>query len=519
MTQNLEATGNGTASGAAGDVTLPASLAGEDVWSDEALAATGIPVREAPMVLVGGGIGTFVTADYLRIAGVPAGDIAVLSTAAYPWYRYEYLTRVSGMPRSERIRSDSASRPDNIWAFPSYALSEALRHRSLAPLWQVMREPVFADFYTPLLGDVLTGMQREARRIGYDDMLVLGEVRVVRRRADGGYFTVFVPAPGTSTDQLVAFRSRDVHLALGYPGLRFLPDLQHYRTTYRDYVHVVNAYEDHEHVYEALRHRPGTVLVRGAGIVASRILDKLITDRNQYRLGTTIIHLFRSYIDGPHGAHPWSRRRGGHGWAYQGFNYPKSVWGGQEKARMRRREGDRRARAYHAISGTTTAYRRRWQQQLAEGRREGWYRTIPGTVRDLCPASTQRLLVDVETDQGALQVNADFLIDCTGLNPDIRDHPVLSDLLAHTGAGLNPLGRLEVETTFEVRGSASGTGRLYASGAATLGGYFPGVDTFLGLQIAAQEITDDLARRGHANRIGPWRSTIEWLKWATNRPI
>ena len=37
---------------------------------------------------------------------------------------------------------------------------------------------------------------------------------------------------------------------------------------------------------------------------------------------------------------------------------------------------------------------------------------------------------------------------------------------------------------------------MYASGATTLGGYFPGVDTFLGLQVAAQEITDDLAKHG-----------------------
>ena len=61
------------------------------------------------------------------------------------------------------------------------------------------------------------------------------------------------------------------------------------------------------------------------------------------------------------------------------------------------------------------------------------------------------------------------------------------------------------------------TGVIYASGAATLGGYFPGVDTFLGLQIAAQEITDDLARRGFCARIGPLRSTTQWLRWAAAR--
>ena len=53
-----------------------------------------------------------------------------------------------------------------------------------------------------------------------------------------------------------------------------------------------------------------------------------------------------------------------------------------------------------------------------------------------------------------------------------------------------------MERTFEVRGTRSEPGRLYASGTATLGGYFPGVDTFLGLQIAAQEIADDLAAQG-----------------------
>ena len=56
---------------------------------------------------------------------------------------------------------------------------------------------------------------------------------------------------------------------------------------------------------------------------------------------------------------------------------------------------------------------------------------------------------------------------------------------------------------------------MYASGATTLGGYFPGVDTFLGLQIAAQEIADDLAKHGFCKRIGPVRSTTQWWKWVS----
>jgi len=94
---------------------------------------------------------------------------------------------------------------------------------------------------------------------------------------------------------------------------------------------------------------------------------------------------------------------------------------------------------------------------------------------------------------------------------------VLADLIEHSGVGRNPKGRLDVERTFELRGTRNGTGVMYASGAATLGGYFPGVDTFLGLQIAAQEITDDLARRGFCRKIGPARSTSQWLRWVRNR--
>jgi lysine/ornithine N-monooxygenase len=500
-----------------GDLTP--ELEAADWWTDEAVAAAGIPVREVPFVTVGGGMGSFVTVDYLRIAGVPRSSIRVLTNLNQPWQTYEYLTRVSQIPRAERIRSDAASRPDNVWGFPSYALQEAFRCRTLAPLWQVLVEPVFADFYTPRLGIVLRGVEREARRIGYQDMVVRGEVRMVRRRTGGGYFTVLTPKPGTSSTKRIAFRSRDVHVAVGYPGLKFLPDLQRFRLEHRDFFHAVNAYEDHEHVYTTLRHRPGTVLVRGGGIVASRILERLMRDRQRYGLRTQIVHLLRSYVDGSHGPHPWSRRRGGHGFAYQGFNYPKSVWGGQLKARMRRLDGDQRAAAYAAMGGTTTVFRRSWQRQLAEGRRAGWYRTVTGTIEQLRTRGPAPMLIQLRTPEGPVDVSADFVIDCTGLEADVSEHRVLGDLLTHGGAGRNPLGRLEVERTFELRGAASGDGRLYVSGAAALGGYFPGVDTFLGLQIAAQEIADDLARRGVCRRIGTARSVTQWLKWMADREI
>jgi hypothetical protein len=485
-------------------------------WTDVMVQAAGIPVVDVPLVTVGGGLGSFVTVDYLRIAGVGTDRIRVLSDIDYPWQTYEYLTRVSQIPRPERIRSDSASRPDNIWGFPSYALAEAFRDRTLKPLRQVLVEPVWADYYTPRAGQVFAGLEREAKRISYQDMLVKGQVRMVRRRHEGGYFTVLT-LPGAVPARRVAYRSQFVHLAVGYPGLKYLPELQAFRTENQDFYHVVSAYEDHEHVYDRLRVKHGVVLIRGGGIVASRVLQRLMDDRARYNLSFEIVHLFRTYVSGSHGPNQWMRRRGGNGWAYQGFNYPKSVWGGQLKAKMRGLEGERRATEYDLMGGTNTPYRRRWQQQMNQGRAGGWYKVLAGTVEQMKVREDGMVISQVKTAQGTFEIAADFVIDCTGLEADICEHRVLADLLEHGGAGRNPKGRLDVERTFELRGTSSGPGVIYASGASTLGGYFPGVDTFLGLQIAAQEITDDLARRGFCRKIGPGRSVRQWLRWASGR--
>jgi hypothetical protein len=502
---------------AAGDLTD--ALLSTSVWSDRAVAEAGIPVVDVPFVTVGGGVGSFVVVDVLRIAGVPASSIAVLSNIDLPWQTYEYLTRVSQIPRPERLRSDSTGMPDNIWGFPSYAVREAVKERTIAPLFQVFVEPVFTDYYTPRAGQVFDAMAREADRIAWSSMLHRGTVRLIRRRAEGGYYTLLTPPPGTSPTPRVAYRSSFVHVAIGYPGLRFLPDLQQYRTRYEDYTRVVNAYESHEHVYEALIAAPGTVLVRGGGIVASRILQRLMEDRWNRGAQTQIIHLFRTFVTGPHGK-TFYRRKGGDGWAYQGFNWPKGSWGGQLKSKFESLEGDQRAALYRKLGGTHTPKRKLWQQQMKRARAEGWYHATQGEVASVRPGPDGRVETEVTTKAGQRALlPANYIIDATGLEGDLREHRVLADLLDHSGAGRNPMGRLDVERSFELRGTRSGTGRLYASGSMTLGGYYAGVDSFLGLQYAALQICDDLASTGWCRRLGVGRSTAQWLRWARNKPV
>jgi hypothetical protein len=493
-----------------GDLTD--QLVNTHVWTDQMLAEAGIPIIDVPFVTFGGGIGSFVTVDYLRICGVPTNAMRVLTPLKTPWESYEYLTTVSQVPRTERLRSDSASTPDNIWGFPSYAFREGPKQ-----WWNVFLEPIFTRYYTPKAGAAFTSMEKEMHRIRYQEMVVHGQVRMVRRRVGGGYFTILTPPEGAAATRRIAYRSQWVHVAVGYPGLKFLPDLQKYRQEHNDFAKVVNAYEPHEHLYERAYKRPVTILIRGGGIVASRVLQRLIDDRDQRGLQTQIVHLFRSYTDKAHGPNIFKRRRGADGWAYQGFNYPKSVWGGQLKQQVRKSHGEERAKLYKEMGGTNTPLRNDWLEQLDRGRREGWYRVMIGQIDAMRPVG-DLVEVGVSSDQGPQLGTFDFVLDCTGLEADIREHRVLADLLDHSGAGRNPVGRLDVGTNFELLGTQNG-GKIYASGSATLGGPFPGVDTFFGLQIAAQEIADDLIAQGFAQKLGPGRSTSQWWKWVRNKQI
>lgn len=508
--------GAAPAEGAVGGDLTPELIA-KDIWSDADVASAGIPIVDVPIVSVGGGIGSFIFVHLLRVAGVPLESVKVLGINDQPWETYEYLTKNSQIPRGERLRSDSGSTPDGIWGFPSYAVREAwsakgLRNK-LAPLWNVTTEPILTDYYTPKAGQTFEAMAKEARRIGYDKVTVKGLVRMSRRRSHGGYFTILTPpGSGVSSPKRIAYRSKFVHCAVGYPGLRFLPDLQAYRAEHDD-LRVVNAYEPHEHVYEELRRRPGRVIVRGGGIVASRILQRLIDDRDRHNTGVQIDHLFRTYVETSHGPNMFMRRRGKDGWAYQGFNWPKSTWGGQLKRRMEKATPEQRGKLLDIMGGTNTPHRKYWLKQLDRGRREGWYKTWVGVVERV-DGDARSLTTRIKAADGVVELKADYIIDATGLEADIKEHRFLADLLEHSGAGRNVKGRLDVEPNFEVRGTRSGDGRLYAVGSTTLGGYYAGVDSFLGLQYAGLQVVEDLAKQGTGHHIGPWRSTRQWFRWA-----
>ena len=313
-------------------------------------------MTDVPFVSVGGGIGSFVTVDYLRIAGVSTDRIAVLSNLDYPWQTYEYLTRVSQIPKPERIRSDSASQARQHLGVPLLRARRGGRRSGRSPRsGRCSTEPIWADYYTPKAGRVFAGLERETKRIGYSQMLVKGQVRMVRKRQGGGYFIILTPMAGSTPTKRLAYRAEFVHLAVGYPGLRFLPDLQEFRTAHQDFHHVVNAYEQHEHVYEAARTKHLVVMLRGGGIVASRVLQRLMDDRAKYGLSTEIVHLFRTYIDRARtGRTRGTGARARTASPTRGSTTPSRSGAASSRREMRRLEGEQRAETYKLMGGTNT---------------------------------------------------------------------------------------------------------------------------------------------------------------------
>ena len=144
-----------------------------------------------------------------------------------------------------------------------------------------------------------------------------------------------------------------------------------------------------------------------------------------------------------------------------------------------------------------------------------------GEVESVVPAAADRHRSPGSRPARACsKIKADYIIDGTGLEAGHRRAPVAGRparalaVRAATRSG----GSTSNEAS-RSRGTRNENGRMYASGASTLGGYFPGVDTFLGLQIAGQEIADDLISRASASDWVRYASTRQWLRWARNKKI
>ena len=503
----------------------------------ENLRNTGLPVEDQyKYVALGGGLGSFTWVNHLRIHGVPINKIAVIGLDNKPYGRYQRLCENSQIPPHERLRSGSDSCPDNIWGWPGYAWREAWHNlplgrfdRSLKCLWQVFAEPLLAETYTPISKNVFKSIDREAKRINWHRMLIQARIRSIRKTDDGRY-AIACSILGENYRKHFYVVGKYLHLATGYPAIRFLEDLQNYRSQTSDHQLVVNAYEPHDHIYKRLKHTGGKVIVRGKGIVASRIIQKL-TETRGFNEQIEIININRKpTIKGS--KFGMARRQVDNHWEFQPFNWPKALWGGELRQRLELANPSEREQYVNTWGGTTTADRKDWKRMIAKGLRGGWYRNLFGNVQNVTlDHSRRKLQISLQTNTEVKNLEADFIIDCTGLESHPKDNPLLEDLIDRYNLPLNSSDRLFVKKDFEMvkmrnpipqhlrRQNNCEDGRIYASGVLTLGNFYAPVDSFLGLQYSAQRSIESLIKHDAPllKHLTPVRSLQQWWKWILNK--
>lgn len=480
--------------------------------------------EETTFLAIGGGLGSFSWVNHLLVYGADPREIVSIGTEQMPYGRYKRLCENSQIPAHERLRSNSDSCPDNLWGWPGYAPREMwqlMRQGNFSDAvkigWQLFNEPL-VETYTPKAGNVFKSIDREARRIGWDAIWRSGRVRAIRKTDDGRYVVAYSKMSRNKRSQHKLIVCRYLHLAVGYPGVRFLPDLEAYRRNTGDFERVVNAYENHEHVYKSLRETGGTVVMRGRGIVASRLLQRLHELREQTGMPIRVLHLMRSRNQsGNRSAR--ARRSVKNHWELQPFNWPKAAWGGDLRAKLESASPAERADLLAHWGGTTTADRKDWQQIIANGLREGWYEIVFGEVDQVVRQADGRVLTrfcHLDDRARVSEISAEYIIDATGLESGIEANSLLKDLIDTYPIQRNPQNRFAVSNAFELDDMRNGAGRIYASGVATLGGPFAAVDSFLGLQCAAQRSVDDIAALPYTSirPLSSMHSLRQWLRWA-----
>ena len=535
----------------ASETIFPYTVFNTPVVDVGALRTSGYLQGEFDYLALGGGIGCFAWVDHLRIFGVPAKSICVLGSYdwnpdnprdyARPYGNYRRLCQNSQIRGSDRLRSNSISTPDNIWGFPGYASRETwrdlkrLRIGGLRHVLKVFGEPALTESYGPHSEDVFRALDREAARIGWPQLCFDCRILALRKTSDGRYAVAFrmkeEHARGGNRDRVVV--GKFVHLATGYPAYRTEKDVFDFNIQYLDENRVFKAYDSHDWVYRWLEQKsaPAAVAVRGRGIVASRILQRLAAARAQNDK-IQVFHQMRTAI-GEGSRYGLARRAVSNNTERQPFDWPKSCWGGELRSELENASPENRSRILAKLGGTTTVARRNWERIIADGRRKGWYRVAIGRLEikglsEKGPAG--KVVMEYSGPDSSLprEIQVDYVIDCIGLIGDITNSEFLKDLVETYPVPRNrdlnqkdpvALCGIAVTPDFEIASLRHDGGRVYAAGQIVDHGPHAAVDTFLGLQFAALRSVDHLYTIGAPNisRFGWLKSFSQWLRWCFNR--
>jgi len=519
------------------------------------LEEAGFATREVRLCSVGGGLGSFALVDLLRIRGMASKEITVIGPEPRPWASFKELLLRSGANEEDRLRSDSATRIDNPWGFPSYAMEEALRSKRPWPVIAAIGEPFLGEPYAPKGSQVFEGIDRECTRIQWSEMLSLGLASGVRRRQGGGWWVL---QRGLWGNQDLAIGCQILHLALGHAT----PDQDGSCGMTNAFGRVVNVYgTPHWRALVRTPSRCNTVVVVGRGMTAMQVIQYAIHAPGH---SNHVIHLVRNEEDDATSDFPNVRgvseqglaRREGisgregirpdhdtlgrlcndrvHGpvrwgpWRLRPYAAARNAFGGTLHTQLLHAGSQERPVLQDWLRRASSPAKKAWLASLEHARKAGRYEVLYGGLDSLEP-SAGAVRVIARGQDGTLRTRkADLVMLCTGLAPPWEAMelfgqsescrcdsglPPLDEHFSVSGESLTMREEDRYISTGTLDGQILRDFPVYISGPLAARGPAGPVDSFWGLLWAAWCIGEDLTRRGLLPAFGPLRSIRAWWRW------
>jgi pSer/pThr/pTyr-binding forkhead associated (FHA) protein len=423
-------------------------------------------------VLIGGGIGSFCFYNCLRVHGVSAQDIAVITTNKKPYDQFKAYCDSIGLKSNHRLRSDSGSRPDNFWGFPGYGLSETinlLKAKKFVDATklavQLFTEPVISSYYSPTAGQVYKGINKEIRRSKWSKSTVRGNAISLKLLEGKGYEISY---KNGKKQRLIA---EHVHLSLGHGT-----PIKHKKS--------LSAYYLDSDIIKRIKKKGGKVIVIGRGTAAAKVVEKLLHLKTNKKI--QIVSLHRNKLSKQVDFRNAEQKRF-KSWRLQQFNWPRNSFGGEY---TNVRDIDRHWKSLW--SAPTTVPNKSWVSLLRENIKNGKYR------------------ITYENEK------ADFTIDCSGFDESVDKNKFYKRIINDYNLKINEEGGFSLGDNFEIEKLCTYKNRVFVSGIAARGNSYGPVDSFLGQQYVAMKAIDVIPE---IKKLSVEKSFNEWLKWINNKPI
>lgn len=190
-----------------------------------ALRRSGLPIDEIDYLTIGGALGSLAWVEGLYGAGVRPGRIAALGLDPKPYGRYERMF-CSGQLAGPSLRPQPA--PPRLRlplrrSWRDLVAGEASDAASLAR--ELFGAQVAPGAPNPRAAALFAEVERTAARLGWSQIWRYGRVKALRKTSDGRYVVAYTGDEQGATGRHRLLVARFVQLAVGFPGLRPLPDL------------------------------------------------------------------------------------------------------------------------------------------------------------------------------------------------------------------------------------------------------------------------------------------------------